>query len=59
MRREHVGAHPVGQPMPDGPHVQFAVEGAEEPLDIGEVLVAQHHVIGGPGCRSGRLVRST
>ena len=31
--------------MPDGPHVQFAVESAKEPLDIGEVLVAQHDIV--------------
>src|SRR6185503_9100069 len=47
--QEHVGAHPVGQPMPDGPHVQFAVESAKEPLDIGEVLVAQHDIVAAQG----------
>ena len=35
--------------MPDGPHVQFGVEGAEEPLDIGEVLVAQHDIVAAQG----------
>ena len=44
--------------MPDGADVQFAVEGAEEPFDIGEVLVAQHHIVVARVC-SGRLVRST
>jgi hypothetical protein len=34
--QEQVGTDPVGQPMPDGPHIEFAVEGAEEPLDRGE-----------------------
>jgi len=23
--QEHLGAHPVGQPMPDGPHLEFTV----------------------------------
>jgi hypothetical protein len=23
--QQHVGAHPVGQPMPDGPHLDFTV----------------------------------
>src|SRR6185503_12302441 len=32
--------------MPDGPDIEFAVEGAEEPLDVFESLVAQHHIIG-------------
>jgi len=43
--QEHVGADPVGQPMPDGAHVQFGVEGAEEPFDVFESLVAQHHIV--------------
>ena len=30
-----MGAHPVGEPVADGPHVQFAVEGAEEAFDVG------------------------
>jgi len=30
--------------MPDGAHVEFAVEAAEESLDVGEVLVAAHHI---------------
>jgi hypothetical protein len=37
--QKHVGADPVGQPMPDRPHIEFAVEGAKEPLDVGEVLL--------------------
>src|SRR6476660_2747842 len=47
--QEHVGADPVGQPVPDGPDVEFGVEGAEEPLDVFESLVAQHHIVGGQG----------
>src|ERR1700682_2667806 len=31
--QEHVGADPVGEVVADGPHVEFGVEGAEEPLD--------------------------
>ena len=31
--------------MADGAHVQFGVEGAEEPFDVGEVFVAQHDLI--------------
>ncbi len=31
--------------MPDGAHVQFGVEGAEEPFDVFESLVAQHHIV--------------
>ena len=44
-----MGADPVGEPVPDGAHVQFAVEGAEEAFDVGEVFVAQHHVIAAQG----------
>ena len=44
-----MGADPVGQPMADGAHVEFGVEGAEEPLDVFESLVAQHHVVVGEG----------
>ncbi len=47
--QEHVGADPVGQPMPDGAYVQFAVEGAEEAFDVGEVFVAAHHVVAAQG----------
>ena len=47
--RKNMCAHPVGQPMPDGTHVQLGVEGAKEPFDVGEVLVAQHHVIAAQG----------
>jgi hypothetical protein len=28
--QEHVRVDPVGQPVPDGAHVQFGVQGAEE-----------------------------
>src|SRR4029077_12646619 len=47
--QKHVGADPVGQPVTDGPHVQFAVEAAEEPFDVGQRFVPQHHVIVGEG----------
>src|SRR6185312_5138968 len=47
--QEHVGAHPIGEVVADGPHVEFAVEGAEEPLDVFESLVAQHHIVVGEG----------
>ena len=43
--QEHVGAHPIGQAVADGAHVEFGVEGAEEPLDVFESLVAQHHIV--------------
>ena len=43
--REHMGADPVGEPMADGAHVEFGVEGAEEPFDVFEALVPQHHVV--------------
>ena len=48
-RQEHVGAHPIGEVVADGPHVELAVEGAEEPLDVFESLVAQHHIVVGEG----------
>jgi hypothetical protein len=39
------------------PHVQFAVESAEEAFDVGEVLVAQHHLIAaGIGARNAQVI---
>ena len=35
--------------MPDGAHVEFAVEAAEEAFDVGEVLVAAHDIVLGQG----------
>ena len=44
-----MGADPVGQAVADGAHVELGVEGAEEPFDVFESLVACHHIVGGQG----------
>ena len=38
--QEHVGAYSIDQPVANRGHIKFAVEGAEESLDVGEVFVA-------------------
>jgi hypothetical protein len=45
--QEQVGAHPLGQSVAERVDIEFALEGTEEPFDIGEVLLAQHHIVTG------------
>ena len=56
--QEDVGADAVGQAVADRAHVEVGVEGAEEPLDVCESLVARTTSSRSGVCRR-RLVRST
>jgi len=47
--QEHVGTYSIDQPVANRGHIKFAVEGAEESLDVGEVFVAAHDIIAAQG----------